>query len=319
MPAASIIIPAYNLAPYIGETLDSAFAQTCRDFEVIVVNDGSKDTDRLETELARFAGRITYLKQENKGPGAARNKGLSAAIGTWVVFLDGDDLLEPRFLDRMLETAAESPGYAVHYADATLFGEPFTGPASVMQRSPSQGEVTFESLISLRCTVMAGSALVSREAVEAVGGFNESLRGTEDLYLWLSIVKSGGRIRYIREPLTRYRLRAGSLSHQRVALAEQILAALDQARRELRPTKQEMEAIEKRSALVRAEIELHRGRRAFFDGDAQTAAAHLRKANEFFRSRKISLIVAALRVAPGLLLSLYHARDRFLFRARTAH
>ena len=78
-PLVSIVIPAYNVAPYIGETLESVFAQTFDDFEVIIVNDGSPDTDEFERAIQPYRERIVYLKQENRGASAARNTGLRAA------------------------------------------------------------------------------------------------------------------------------------------------------------------------------------------------------------------------------------------------
>src|SRR5512132_4544704 len=91
----SIIIPAYNVASFIGETLDSVWAQSFTDYEVIVINDGSPDTEEMERVLAPYLDRIVYLKQENQGAGAARNAGLRAARGNYIAFLDGDDVWYP--------------------------------------------------------------------------------------------------------------------------------------------------------------------------------------------------------------------------------
>src|SRR5262252_9042330 len=87
VPTVSIIVPAYNVAPFISETLDSVFSQTFKDFEVIVINDGSPDTRELESTLERYLDRITYLKQANRGAAAARNAGLAVARGEFVAFL----------------------------------------------------------------------------------------------------------------------------------------------------------------------------------------------------------------------------------------
>src|SRR5712671_2294711 len=87
-PAVSVIIPAYNSAAYIAETLESVFAQTLADFEVIVINDGSPDTDQLEKVLEHYRERIVYLKQENRGPSAARNIGIRSSRGEFLAFLD---------------------------------------------------------------------------------------------------------------------------------------------------------------------------------------------------------------------------------------
>ena len=89
-PLVSVVIPAYNAASYITATLDSAFAQTLSDYEIIVVNDGSPDTPLLEEALQPYLGKIRYIKQENRGPSNARNTGIQASRGKYVAFLDSD-------------------------------------------------------------------------------------------------------------------------------------------------------------------------------------------------------------------------------------
>src|ERR1700730_1568273 len=97
-PTVSVIIPAYNTALYIVETLDSVFAQTFRDFEVILINDGSPDTDKLEQVIEPYRERIVYLKQKNGGPSAARNAGIGWSRGEYIAFLDSDDSWLPQYL-----------------------------------------------------------------------------------------------------------------------------------------------------------------------------------------------------------------------------
>lgn len=317
-PAVSVIVPAYNVATYIGETLDSLFAQSFTDFEAIVIDDGSSDRPAFQRSLERFRGRIILLEQDNQGPGAARNAALRVARGELVAFLDGDDQWEPLFLERMVSEWRKRPGLAVLYADATFFGDAIASTETAMHRSPSRGLVTFEKVISLECTVMLGASLSNRDAVMRAGGFDARLRGTEDLYLWLRVLKGGGRIDYIHEPLMRYRLRAGSLTHERASLSEQIVKALEQARVELEPTEAERQAIEKRLELLRAEILLYRGRKEFFAGDTAQAMVDLAAANRYFQSWKLRVVVWGMRVAPGLLLAAYRWRDRYFFKANTA-
>ena len=91
----SVVIPAYNVGNLIAQTLDSVFAQRYRNFEVVVVNDGSPDTPALEAALAPFRDRITYVVQENAGPSAARNAGIEHSRGDLIAFLDGDDIWLP--------------------------------------------------------------------------------------------------------------------------------------------------------------------------------------------------------------------------------
>src|SRR5438045_2913818 len=97
-PSISIVMPAYKVAPYIGEALESVFEQTFTDYEVIVVNDGSPDTELFERALDPFMDRIIYMSQENRGVSVARNAGLRAARGEFVAFLDADDVWLPTYL-----------------------------------------------------------------------------------------------------------------------------------------------------------------------------------------------------------------------------
>ena len=97
-PAASVIIPAYQAAPYIAQALDSVFAQSFRDFEVIVVNDGSPDTPDFERALQPYLANITYIKQANHGPSHARNTGIGKARAPLIALLDSDDFWAPDYL-----------------------------------------------------------------------------------------------------------------------------------------------------------------------------------------------------------------------------
>ena len=121
-PSVSVVIPAYNVASFIAETLESVFAQTWTDFEVLVINDGSPDTAALESTLAHYAHRIRYVVQKNGGPSSARNHGIQIAAGKWVAFLDGDDLWDPTFLQSQMELAA-SQNLDLVYCDMRYFGE----------------------------------------------------------------------------------------------------------------------------------------------------------------------------------------------------
>src|SRR5437588_9421301 len=106
-PLVSIVIPAYNIAPYISETLATVFAQTFTGFEVIIVNDGSPDTEEFEHAIQPHRERVCYLKQENRGASAARNTGLRAARGELIAFLDADDLWSPTYLEEQLKFIRE--------------------------------------------------------------------------------------------------------------------------------------------------------------------------------------------------------------------
>src|SRR5260370_36425543 len=97
-PSVSVILPAYNTASLIAEALDSVFVQNYRTFEVIVINDGSPDTEALEQALTPYLERIVYVAQRNRGPPRARNTGIRRARGEFLAFLDSDDRWTPEYL-----------------------------------------------------------------------------------------------------------------------------------------------------------------------------------------------------------------------------
>ena len=108
MPKVSVIIPTYNRQDLVQEAIDSVLNQTFRDWELIVVDDGS--TDQTPSVLQeRYDSRIIYIYQENQGESAARNRGLYSATGEYVAFLDSDDLWHPKKLQRQIEVFAEKP------------------------------------------------------------------------------------------------------------------------------------------------------------------------------------------------------------------
>jgi glycosyltransferase involved in cell wall biosynthesis len=105
LPLVSVIIPAYKAAAYIHEALGSVFRQTYESFEVILINDGSPDTEEFERAIAPYLDRIVYIRQENRGPSAARNAGIRRARGEYLAFLDSDDVWYPTCLAAQVELA----------------------------------------------------------------------------------------------------------------------------------------------------------------------------------------------------------------------
>jgi glycosyltransferase involved in cell wall biosynthesis len=114
-PKVSVVIPVFNGERFIGEAVRSALDQTFRDFEIIVVDDGS--TDQTAKVVRQFSDRVIYSRQENRGAGAARNYGVSCARGEWIAFLDADDVWYPQKLAVQLEIAAMNPAVSFLYSD----------------------------------------------------------------------------------------------------------------------------------------------------------------------------------------------------------
>jgi len=306
----SVVIPAYRAAHSIAATLDSVLAQTFHDYEIIVVNDGSPDSEELENVLVPYTGRITYFRQQNQGPAGARNTGILAARGKYVALLDSDDIWEPEHLAAQLTVLENDPSIDMVYADARIFGDVPEQGRTVMELCPSEGEVTFQSLVMRRCTVHICVSLVRRQTFLHVGLFDPAFRGTEDIDMWLRIVKHGGRIAYQRRVLGRYRRQAGSLSANQARMIEGFLAVLAKAERDPGLTAAERSAIARQCSLERANLALEKGKHAFLAGDTDAAISQLTQANAHRKSARLAMVLLMLRVAPRFLKAVYHWRGR---------
>ena len=309
-PAVSVIIPAYNAARYIGEALDSVFAQTFSDYEVIVVNDDSPDTFELERALAPYRERVVYIKQENRGPGGARNTAIQASRGERVALLDSDDAWLPSFLAEQMEVLREKPALDLIYADAMLFGDSPSAGRTFMQFNPSRGPVTFESLLSGECTIITSCVVARKQALVAAGLFDESFYHSEDFDLWLRLARRGGQISYLPRVLARHRLHAASLGADDRRLIEGELKVYQKLLRELPTSARECELVRARMERRRADLALEDGRQQFMAGRYSQAAEALERANGFYHSRKLRLVLLGLRAAPRLLRRVYGLRHR---------
>ena len=301
-PGVSIIIPAYKVAPFMRETLDSVFAQTFTDFEVIVINDGSPDTLQLEEVLEDYRDKIIYLKQANQGAGAARNAGLRVARGEFVAFLDGDDVWLPNFLSEQVRLIQSDGDYDLVYADALNFGEGVPGNRTSMQTNPSHGKVTFERLLCGECNVITSTVLARRQPIMLVGCFDESIVNSQDFDLWLRLSKdANARITYQQEVLIRRRIYQGSLASDPVKSLQGELRVLEKTSTRNDLTAAERAALERVIPLRKATADVIRGKQLLVSGDFDSAVSAFRSAQEYLHSWKLRLVLAGMRTAPQLL------------------
>ncbi len=306
----SVVIPAYNVAGFLPETLESVFAQTVQAYEVIVVNDGSPDTVALEAALKPFRDRIVYLVQENRGLSGARNTGIAAATGDLIALLDGDDLWEPEYLERQTEFLRAHAEYDAVYCNAVFFGESIYAGKEYMSVCPSAGEADSAALIARRCHVFV-SVMVRAAAMKAIR-FDEALRSSEDFDCWLRMTSAGYRIGYHREVLVRYRKHRASLSADPTWMAQANLTVLHKALGLWPEGSKEVRLLREAIARKTAELETIRGKLALKAHDAPAAAAHLRRANEFYKSAKLRGVVALVQVAPALVRGAFAWRERMV-------
>lgn len=305
-PTVSVIVPAYRVTPFIAETLDSVLAQTRRDFEIVVVNDGCPDTVNLERALAPYRDRIVYLTQDNAGPSNARNTGIAAARGDFLAFLDGDDLWEPTFLATQLEVLERDAGTVLVYCDSQPFGAPAAGP-SLMHYEAASGPCDLAALLTARRVVVTSTAVTRRQAVLDAGGFDDALRYCEDFDLWLRLATRGTVVRR-PEVLGRRRLVASSQS----ASPETMLRAQIAVRRRFLARHALSEAVQADCAATdrrcEAEIALHEGRRLLDEGNAPAARAALARAARDLPGFRLGALLRLLDLAPSVAVALHRWR-----------
>jgi glycosyltransferase involved in cell wall biosynthesis len=299
-PSVSVVIPAYDVAPYIAETLNSVFAQTFTDFEVVIVNDGSPDTDELERALGPYLERVRYIRQDNLGAGAARNRGVCEARGEFVAFLDGDDVWMPDYLEEQL-TFARTGDYGLAYADALLFGDSPVAGKTYMETAPSTGPVTFMSLVRAECNVVTSGVIARRQAVIDAGLFDESLRNAQDFELWTRLARRGVHMGYQRKVLLRYRCRQGSLSGDVMNRLARELRVYRYIAHTYDLTPEEHAEMSRVMGLQRGAIDLAAGKLRLLGGQFDEARSSFERARYVLGGWKLRLALLMMRVSPRLL------------------
>jgi len=310
LPTVSVIVPAYQAAGFIKNTLESILAQTFQDFELIVINDGSPDTEDLERILEPYRHRIIYVVQENQGLAGARNAGIRASRGEFIAPLDADDLWAPDHLAVQVSALRADPSIDMIYSDARIFGDVPEAGRTLMELSPSQGEVTLEKLVTRECVVNVCVCVIRKEILIRAGLFDATLRRTEDIDMWLRIMMHRGRITYHRQVLGFYLRRPGSLSSDFRAMLESYMGVLSKIAQSPLLTASQRDVVERQIPRERARLEAELGKEAFLSGDSTAAIRHLKRANEGQRSARIALVLLLLRVAPGFAKELYSWRHR---------
>lgn len=211
-PAVSVVIATYNRAQLLPETIDSVLAQEFKDFEIIVVDDGS--TDDTRAVLERYGSRVRYLHQTNQGPSAARNFGVSHALGRWISIQDSDDVSAPSHLEILHHYASSHPDCGMVFANGGYLGGPEHRreaiiPAVKSRRLADRG-VQLADLFD-KSIVRLQAALIAKRCYDAVGGHDENLRISMDLDLAFKIFNRYP-VAYLDEVVFYYRKHGGNIS-----------------------------------------------------------------------------------------------------------
>ena len=239
MPKASIIVPAYNAAATLLQTLDSLLNQTFRDMEIIVVDDGSTDATRRIAEAYCADPRMRVVRQPNRGPAAARNSGIAVARGRYVGFCDADDTWHPQKLAIHVEHLDADPEVGLSYSAATQVDED-DRPLGQFN-TPKLRNISAEHLFKRNPVGTVSTVVARREALEDLSYrpycesdrdwvFDEHLRGYEDFECWLRMtLMTGWKIEGVRGLLTRQRVNLAAFRDgvdRQVAAWDQMITAL---------------------------------------------------------------------------------------------
>jgi glycosyltransferase involved in cell wall biosynthesis len=197
----SVIVPTYNYGRFLPDALESVRGQTYQDWECIVLDDGSTDaTAEIVRAVAANDGRVKYLSQANRGPNAARNRGIAESSGEFIQFLDADDILPPTKLEAQVRALEADPSVGIVYSDARYFNDsptnllPYRVPGprpSTIPGTPAQDPL-LRALIHNNIMVIEGP-LSRRSVITTVGSLDESLARMEDWQYWLRCALSGVR------------------------------------------------------------------------------------------------------------------------------
>ncbi len=211
-PEITVVVACFNQGEFLDDAVASVLAQTFGSFEIVVVDDGSTETATVDAVSRLDWPRTRVIRQENRGLPGARNAGIAAAKGRYVVPLDADDELAPGYLAALHGALDADPNSAYAHCWAELFGD----VAAVWATRPFN---PYQILVS---NSVLGCVLLRRDAWAAVGGYDETMTaGNEDWEMWIRLQAAGWGQVQVREPLFRYRRRGVSMSVHTEARFEQ--------------------------------------------------------------------------------------------------
>lgn len=240
-PLISVVIPCYNVAPYIKGCIESVLAQTFKSFEIICVNDGSRDETMSVIEEIKDT-RLRLIFHENRGLAGARNTGINASRGIYVALLDADDLWHPEKLERHFKHLQMNPKLGISYSASEFMDE--QGNLMGIGQHPKLKDITPKDILC-RNPIGNGSAPVIRKSllncvarVKKVGQytrneyFNEDMRQSEDVEFWLrAALKTNYMFEGLKETLTYYRVNSSGLSANLEKQYESWLFSVEQNRK----------------------------------------------------------------------------------------
>lgn len=298
-PLVSVVIPCYNSAHFVADAVEGVLAQEGAQVEILVVDDGSDDAVALDRALSPFGDAVTLLRPGRGGLAQARNHGLAAARGSYVAFLDADDVWKPGFLDRQLRLLEET-GADLVYCDAEHFGPRAEPGVTVMSEFPSRGEPTLEAILTKQCLVVMSTVVARTAAVRKAGGFDATRKFGEDLDVWVRMLVSGARFAYHGEALARRRIHGDNMSRNAVGMVEGSLEIVRRHAGEPRFDWAARRRIRRHLRALTGEFHLERAKRRLAERDAEGARGDLWKAARLLWNPKALVGAVVLTVRPTM-------------------
>ena len=306
----SVITPAFNAAAHLAETIESCLAQTWRDFELLIVDDGSTDTTAaLARRYAACDARVRVFSVPNRGSSAARNLAISHAQGSFFALLDSDDVWMPDYLQVQIATLNRHPTADVVTANAINYG----GDRDGTSYWPSSNEVrplTFGEMIAREDAVCIMSVF-RRSVIERAGRFDERFRGNEDYQFWLRVAMAGCTFVADFTPRGYYRRRPDSVSSDERRMLSGIMTVLKEIRPFCSVDSAKVRAIDGQLKRFNRALQIAEARQCIAAGDPRAGVTFLKRISPADRGPVLSLALMVARVWPLLLSVGYRTKGAF--------
>ena len=318
-PTFSVLVSAYQTERYVEETIASVLAQTRGDWQLIVVDNGN--SDEMAEIVRRYTDdpRVILVRQENAGISGGRNAAAVAATGRYFVCLDSDDRLLPSYLERMADRLDADPTLGAVCCDARVY---YDEPAVFAEKNliahsghttPDLSNRSRQLEQILRENFLYSGGTIRAEAFADVGGFSDRVPGVEDWDMWIRLVAAGWGLAVIDAPLAIYRIRGDSTSRGEdkvLRFEDSVVRTLEIARNELTLGPRELAAVDEGLAFYRAMFARRRARVALANADTKLARTLTEEVVRLQPNLRSRAVLAALRIAPGLLSRMHVLRTR---------
>lgn len=220
MPRVSVIIPCYKQAKYLPETLDSVLSQTYNDWECIMVNDGSPDnTEEVARDYCNKDNRFKYIYQGNQGPATARNNGIKASSGEYILPLDSDDLISPTYIEKAVAYLDAHSDVKLVYSRSELFSE-------TERRECDMGKYTYKDFLLAECLIFSASMYRRADYDKTIGYNPNMIYGIEDWDFWITLLSPDDKVYQIDEVLFHYRVGENSMVSRKAMIYQEDACAI---------------------------------------------------------------------------------------------